>query len=412
MRPILIAGAGIAGLTLGLTLARRGMASRILERRAALGEAGAGIQLGPNAMHVLRRLGVAERLQPQAARPQAIMVADGASGRRLGRLPLGDFIERRHGAPYWVAHRGDLQAALLAAVRAEPLIELVTGFEVVDWRETADSVDAISAGGDVVEGRALVGADGLWSALRRRMFPDHALTYAGKMAARTVIPATRAAADGRFGELVTGVWLGRHAHVVHYPIRRGRDIAVVAIVDEAAASAPAPERTAKASAREGWGGAIEGRDVLQRLAGFSPELLEFLARGSEWAAWSLYDPAPLPAWSRGRIALIGDAAHPILPFLAQGGAMAIEAAETLAAELALSRADPAGAFARTESLRRARVIRVQDASRANGRMFHLGGLTGLARDAALKTVPGRLMMARYDWLYGWNGDPPTLDAAR
>ncbi len=388
VRPVLIAGAGIAGLSLSLALARHGMASTILERRQTLSEAGAGIQLGPNAVHVLRRLGVLEHLAPLAGRPQAIAVRDGASARGLGRLPLGAEMEARFGAPYIVAHRADLQTALLAAVRAARLIRLVTGVEVADWQEHDDGVVLDNPDGRF-EGIALVGADGLWSSLRRRLFPGHPLTYSGKMAARTVIPMTAAA--GMFQALETGVWLGRDAHVVHYPVRGHREIAVVAILDE---TVP----------REGWSGEIEKHAVLDRLSRFSPQLLELLGQGEDWRVWSLYDPPPLPAWSKGRIALIGDAAHPILPFLAQGGAMAIEDAETLAGFMARSRDDPAAAFTACEQARRARVIRVQTAARGNGRVYHFTGPMAMARNMVLRTVPGERLMRRYDWLYGWNGD--------
>lgn len=388
-RPILIAGAGIAGLTLAIALARRGVPARILEKRDNPSEAGAGIQLGPNAMQVLRRLGVAALLDTHAGRPDHIHVADGASGRTLARLPLGGAIEKRFGAPYRVAHRADLHAALLAAARDATGVEIVTGCEIAGFRQSSDGVAATSPNGRSMEGAALVGADGLWSALRQELFPGHPLTYAGKMAARTVIPSS--AANGRFAEPATGVWLSGDAHVVHYPVRAGREIAVVAIVDEA-------------TARDDWGGAIDSTSVLARLIRFSPELLSFLGHGTDWRAWSLYDPPPLPAWSKGRVGLIGDAAHPILPFFAQGGAMAIEDAETLATLLATTPAAPERAFARFEQLRRARVLRVQAASRANGHTYHLSGAMALARNLTLKTAPGSLMMRRYDWLYGWSGD--------
>jgi salicylate hydroxylase len=387
--PILIAGAGIAGMSLAVALARRGVPSRLLERRAELSEAGAGIQLGPNAMHVLERLGVARHLEPMAGKPVSIRVHDGAGGRLLGELPLGERMSDRFGAPYWVAHRADLQAALLASVEEHREIGLVTGFEVADWRETGEGVEALSEAGAHQQGSVLVGADGIWSMLRRRLFPDHRLVYAGKMAVRTMIPASLARAEHTRPS--TGVWLGRDAHVVHYPVRGGREIAVVAILDEA-------------SPREGWGGEIVAEAVMQRLSAFAPALLEFLDLGLEWRAWSLYDPPPLPAWSRGRVGLIGDAAHPILPFLAQGGAMAIEDADTLAASIASAPHDALRALARMEAVRRGRVARVQEASRANGRVFHLHGAAGIARNLALGALPGSLMMKRYDWLYGWNGD--------
>lgn len=388
-RPILIAGAGISGLSLALALARRGIASKLLERSAEPSEAGAGIQLGPNAVRVLRRLGAEVRLAPEAGRPQAIIVSDGASGGRLARFPLGRAIEQRFGAPYIVAHRADLHAALLGCARETAGVEIVTGFEVARCRQHADHVAAVASDGREAEGTLLVGADGLWSSVRRGLFPEHALAYAGKMAARTVIDAAKA--PRRFAEPATGVWLSPDAHVVHYPVRAGREIAVVVVVDEA-------------SSREGWGGRIEATSVLARLIRFAPELLGFLGIGTEWRAWSLYDPPPLPAWSQDRVGLIGDAAHPILPFFAQGGGMALEDAETLAKLIDASRSAPQLAFARFESLRRPRVLRVQDASRANGQTFHLGGLAAFARDTTLRLAPGSLMMRRYDWLYGWNGD--------
>lgn len=386
----MIAGAGIGGLTLGLALARKGIGTRILERRAEPTEVGAGIQLGPNAMGVLARLGVAEAIEQFAGRPEAIEVMDGQSGRRLASLPLGRAMEQRHGAPYRVMHRADLHSALLAACRSSKDIEIVVGFEVNGWKETAGSGIAASApGGATSEGLALIGADGLWSATRRRLFPDSPLIYSGKMAARTVIPAD--AAGSRFARATTGVWIANDAHIVHYPVRSGREIAVVVIVDEA-------------RPREGWGAEITADVVLARVAHFAPELLAFLRRGTDWRSWSLYDPVPLQAWSKGRVLLIGDAAHPILPFLAQGGAMAIEDAETLANLIALAPDSPAAVFPRFERLRRTRVIRVQGASRDNGVIFHLGGPMGLARNITFAAVPGTLLMRRYDWLYGWKGD--------
>ncbi len=389
-QPILIAGAGIAGLALALGLAKRGISCRLLERRQELSEAGAGIQLGPNAMHVLRRLGVAAALEAECGRPTEIYVCDGGSGRHIGSLPLGPAMEARYGAPYRVCHRADLQDALAQAVRAAG-VPVVTGFEVEHWVETDVGIIVDAADGRSERGDILVGADGIWSPIRRLLHPGLEHRYAGKMAARALAPADLVAE--RFTRAVTGVWLGPSAHVVHYPIRAGREVAVVCIVDEPVA-------------REGWGGQIDVAAVLHKLDGFAPELQDLLQLASGWRSWSLYDPAPLPSWSRGRVGLIGDAAHPVLPFLAQGGAMALEDAETLAAILGRDAAPaPAGAaFVVLEKVRRARVLKVQDASRANGRIFHMSGMQALARNVVLSIVPGSMMMSRYDWLYRWNGD--------
>jgi salicylate hydroxylase len=388
-RPILIAGAGIAGLSLALELSRRGLPARILEKRRTLSEAGAGIQLGPNGMRVLARLGLDRRLEPASGKPLAITVFDGASGRIIAELPLGGLVQERSGAPYWVAHRADLHAILLAAVREANSIELVTGFEVVSVPAAASVVRVEAGGGGSAEGHALVGADGLWSAVRRHLFPGREPRFAGKMAVRTVIDAS--AANGRFAEPKTGIWLGRNAHVVHYPVRAGQAIACVIIFD---ANRP----------RLGWGDPIEREVVLRRLMDFAPEVSQFLELAREWYAWSLFDSEPLPLWSKGRVGLIGDAAHPMLPFLAQGGVMALEDAATLAEALAAFPQDPACALRAYEAARWRRVTRVQKASRLNGRVYHLSGLAARLRDLALGAIPGPILMRQYDWLYGWRGD--------
>src|SRR5262245_12811792 len=211
--PILIAGGGIGGLALALALARRGMRSTVLERQATPTAAGAGIQLGPNGVRALQFVGVADALRPWVGQPEAIEVMAGCGGRRLARLPLGAWITARHGAPYWAAHRGDLHAGLAAAVAAEPLVELRTGFEVVSVAQTPDQAVVTDTGGHRLAGSTLVGADGLWSAVRQASFPGSAPWPAGATAMRTVIPAAQA--DGLASNSVV-LWLSPKAHLVHY----------------------------------------------------------------------------------------------------------------------------------------------------------------------------------------------------
>lgn len=390
-RPVLIAGGGIGGLSLAIALARNGIGCRVLERRSGFEEAGAGIQLGPNAVGALTRLGVAARLEPSAGKPEWLRVHDGGSGRVLADLPLGRWIKERHGYPYWVAHRADLHAALLETARSLPLVEITSGCEVVSFRSAGKTVQASAADGSLHEAAVLVGADGIWSAVRRQLWPGAKLSYSGKTAARAVIE--RSIAPARFGDMVTGVWLSPGGHVVHYPVRGGAKIALVAILKE---DWPG----------EGWGLPVDRSTLLRRLAPFSSSLTEFLALAEEWRRWPLYDPAPLDRWSQGPVTLLGDAAHPVLPFLAQGGALAIEDAESLATALRSWPSDAAQAIARYERARRPRAVRIQNASRRNGQIYHLPKPASLVRDLMLKTLPGSRTIALYDWIYGWR--PETV----
>jgi salicylate hydroxylase len=387
--PILVAGGGIAGLACALALARAGRAVRVLERRRAFSEAGAGIQIGPNGVHALRHLGAADGLAPLAGRPEAILVRDGASGRVLTRLPLGDWIERRHAAPYWVAHRRDLQAALLAACAAQPRIAIETGWEIASFAETQAGVRVHLCDGRHIDGGALVGADGVFSQLRAALDPNGAPVFSGRTAMRAVIAARAAPSGLEHGS--TGVWLSPGAHVVHYPVRAAREIAVVVIRQEA-------------WRETGWSAPVEAALVADATRDLAPMLRRLLAAGGNWRRWALFEAAPASAWSRGVVALAGDAAHPVLPFLAQGGCLALEDAVTLGCVLARSAA-PADAFRDYERRRRSRAAGVAAASRRNGRTFHLSGLGAAARNGVLRVLPPGRIMARYDWVYGWR--PPS-----
>jgi|SRR5581483_7746447 len=383
--PILIAGGGIGGLALALGLAQAGRRSIVLEQRDAFTTAGAGIQLGPNGVRVLQRLGVADRLRPAVGVPEALDVFEGRTGRKLAALPLGTWIAARHGAPYWVAHRGDLHDALHGAASTEPAIALRTGFALASVTQGADGVEARSAGGDRVAGVALVGADGLWSCVRREVCPTASPTFVGSTATRTVIPAASA---GRLAASTVGLWLSPGANVVHYPVRAGAEIAVVVIAAEAWQG-------------RDWDVDADREALLARIAGLHVGLTEPLAGAPSWRKWALYRLPPLPRWSVGRVALIGDAAHPMLPHLAQGGVLALEDAVVLADCLSAAPGDEAAAFLRYEAQRRARAARVQEMSRLNGRIYHLAGPLAWARNALLHLLPGERLMAGYDWLYGW-----------
>ncbi len=376
---ILIAGGGIAGLATALALARQTpQPVTVLERRTEFSEAGAGIQLSPNAVHVLRRLGIADRLAPHVGVPSSIIVRDGASGRVLQRLPLGDWIAQRHGAPYWVAHRRDLQAALLDACREQSSIDLRVGVEATE-RHVAE----IGARGGI-----LVGADGVFSSVRARLHSRRP-TFSGRTAARTIIQAN--AVHGDIDIAATGVWLSPGSHVVHYPVRQGREIAVVVIASEDWQEA-------------GWSAPVTSAWLDAALSPFANAVRDLLGAGRDWRRWSLFEQPPLDQLAQGHVALAGDAAHPTLPFMAQGGCLALEDAVTLA-HAVQSKPDRAEALAAYSQARSTRTRRVVAAASRNGRIFHLTGLAARARNAAMRAIPPKRVMAGYDWVYGWK--PPT-----
>lgn len=386
---ILIAGGGIAGLATALALARHGIPSRILEAREQLSEAGAGIQIGPNGVRVLTALGVAQHLKPHISLPVEIVVRQGASTRILARMPLGAWIEARHGAPYWVVHRRDLQAALLTCVRAEPAIEFTTGFAVAEVIPAESHVEVRDAHGSRATGSILIGADGIRSRVREAVSPGTRLNFSGKAASRTLLPAGISGPLGDTGRM--GVWLAPGAHVVHYPVQAGTHIAVVAIV-------PDDRRI------DDWAAPNDWSQLAPHLAGFASELRDALSAAPEWRRWALFETEPLKHLSKGRIALVGDAAHPVFPFLAQGGVMALEDAMVIADAIAQNRDDLQAALTSYETARRSRVNTIVATSRQNGRIFHLSGPAAMARNLALAAAPATILMARYDWVYGWR--PP------
>jgi 2-polyprenyl-6-methoxyphenol hydroxylase-like FAD-dependent oxidoreductase len=381
----LIVGGGIGGLTTALALARTGMSATVLERSAFAGETGAGIQLGPNATRALAELGVLDAITGAAFRPDVLRLFDGLSGTNLASVPLGRVAEERYGAPYLTLHRADLHASLLAACRAEGAIELRSGFEVTEAEALAEPVIVRSADGMQAEGSILVAADGLWSRLRDRIAPDADLRFSGSTAWRALLP--RGEVPAPFDAPEVGLWLGPHAHLVHYPVRGGKDLNVVAVVEGG-------------SAKQGWSRRAEPDLLLPSFQRWAQPAKTLLATVKTWRCWSLFRLKPLPRWTDGRMALLGDAAHPVQPYLAQGAALAVEDAITLAASLEASGGDPVSAFPRYQSLRMYRAARVQAQAARFGRIYHLRGPAAFARNFLLGRRSPESLLQSFDWLYG------------
>jgi salicylate hydroxylase len=394
-RTAVIAGAGIGGLTAALSLARAGLHVVILEQAERLEETGAGIQLSPNASRVLLDLGLGDRLRAAAVAPTALRVLRARDGHEIVRMPLAQVAER-FGAPYWVIHRGDLQAALLEAVQANPNIKLVLGTRVDRFAVNADGITVqglyalpnakVPARVDT-EGSLLIGADGIWSAVRALLGDKIRPRFARRVAWRALVPTEMAAKPAR--EPMVNLWLGQRSHLVHYPVAGGAQINIVAITED---RWDAP----------GWSTASMPAEVLARypLGAWSRHARDLIGMPDHWLKWALHERAPLSRWGDGPITLLGDAAHPVLPFLAQGAALAIEDAAVLAAEITAHPADTVQALRAYETRRRPRATRAQHTARQTGRIYHRG-VDAFLRDTVMRMLGGERLLQRYDWIYEW-----------
>ena len=396
---LLVTGAGIGGLAAAWATARQSWQVRVYEQTPAFGEIGAGIQLGPNVTRILSGWGMGDALAAVAARPDRLRARDALTGADLASLPLGDEMAVRYGAPYFTVHRADLHALLLDAVRRADGIDLHPAERIVEVREAALAADTEASGvvrvrteSDLeVEADALVGADGIWSTVRAQLLDDGPARPSGHVAYRAVL--RQSDLPERMRSQSVTAWLGPMLHAVTYPLRGGELLNLVFFVEG---------RVGQGDDAQTWDHAAVATDLQAAMGHVCPPLRELAQVEANWRMWVISDREPLSSanqMARGRVALLGDAAHPMRPYVAQGAGMAIEDAQVLGQSLALAgEIGVPAALSRYANLRWQRVARVQARSRRNGRIFHLDGPMRHARDASLRVFGARLM--DIPWLYG------------
>jgi salicylate hydroxylase len=389
---ILIAGAGIGGLTAALVLKRQGFDDVVVvEQASELREVGAGVQLGPNASKVLHRLGLEDELRRVAVAPIGTQSRNWRSGRVIRDFALGETYRARYGAPHLHIHRAHLHAILARAVGhgSIRLASRVSGFS-----QDAEGVTLELSSSEKLQGDVLVGADGVHSVIRAGVLGPEKPRFSGLVAWRGLAPAEKLK---QFSiERNTHAWWGANKHFVHYYVDGGRQMNWVGVV-------PAGEWRL-----ESWSAKGEKSEVLAQFEGWHPIVRGIIEASAEHFKWALYDRDPMPGWSRGRVTLLGDAAHSMLPFMSQGAAQSVEDGYVLGLCLARSRTDPVGALASYEALRFERTKRVQLGSRANGEVFHLSSpWARLVRDLRFRIASFTRhseIHRRLDWLFGYDCD--------
>jgi salicylate hydroxylase len=370
--PFLIAGGGIAGLAAGLGLARIGRPSHIFEKAPSFDEIGAGLQLGPNAARALQWLGAWDAVAHHCVAPAEIHVRDGLSGNILQRISLGAEFEKQFGAPYRVAHRADLQNALLESVRSQPTIKLQTNAEVANV-SIAESTLTLKSG-KTFAGQAIIAADGVHSTIRNLVVGQQGKKQSGHTLHRGLVSIGSIPASAN-ADVVT-LWLHPGGHVVHYSVSRGRHFNIVAAVEDSEISlGTAFQRACK-------------------------PLAEILAVKIKWTKWPALDFAPAPTWSKNRTVLVGDAAHASLPYLAQGAAMALEDACVLSNAIQ-NAGELESAFRNFSESRFKRTAAIQKKSRQLGTIYHAKGMLRQVRNSILKAAPSPLFKNGLSWVYRW-----------
>jgi salicylate hydroxylase len=382
---VLIVGGGIGGLTAALALAGQGIPSQVIEQAAAFKEIGAGIQLGPNVFRMFEQLGLIEPISALAVFPKNLIMFDSITGEEVTRISLGDAFRKKFHYPYALIHRADLHNVLLEHCRKSNLIKLDAGQKIVDIDEANGAVTAKTASGRDYRGAALIGADGLWSTIREFVVGDGKPKPAGHITYRAVLPTSEVPEQYRWWNM--GFWAGEKVHFVLYPLRTGELYNLVAVFHSN-------------RYEEGWDSYGDPAELHERFAQTCAPVRALLNKIESWRMWVLCDRPPVKEWSKGRITLLGDAAHPMLQYLAQGACMAVEDAVCLADKAVEMDGDYAAAFRAYQAVRYLRTGRVQIMARVYGEFYHAGGVAKELRNIMLGSRTPDDAMAGMEWLYG------------
>lgn len=381
---ILIAGGGIGGLAAAFVLGRQGHRVTVLEQSAAFGEIGAGIQLGPNIFRMFDDLGLKQAVSEVAYFPPGLGMNDVRTGEKVVRVALGDTARAAYGYPYGVIYRVDLHNVFLRACRQLPGVTLRTASKLEAFEQDHQGVQVHLAGGESLRGDALIGADGLWSRVRQAIVGDGKPRVSGHIAYRAVLRREDVPAHLWNDDVL--LWGGEKTHLVHYPLRRGELFNLVAVFHSDKYD-------------EGWNSFGDTAELHERFAQSVPQVRELLGKIDTWKMWVLCDREPVKIWSDRRVTLLGDAAHPMLQYLAQGAGQAIEDAVVLGEALKATQGDAGEAFLKYQQARYLRTGRVQLTARFYGDIYHASGVTRELRNAMFQGGKESAGFAGLKWMY-------------
>ena len=394
-QPILIAGGGIGGFAAALALVKRGFHVKVLEQAPAIGEIGAGIQLGPNAFHAFDALGIGDTARAMAVYTDYMVMHDAVDAYQVGKIPTGEAFRQRFGNPYAVIHRADMHMSLVNGAKASGEVDIITNCHIERVEQDADGVSIFDQHGTEYRGQALIAADGVKSVVRQKYVGDPALVT-GHVVYRAVVSKDEFPADLQWN--AASIWVGPHCHLVHYPLRGGEEYNIVV--------------TFHSREQEEWGvkdGSKE--EVFSYFTEVCPQAHQLIELPKSWKRWATADREPIDTWTFGRVTLLGDAAHPTTQYMAQGACMAMEDAVTLGEALRVHDNDIAKAFDMYQRARVARTARIVLSSRQMGKIYHAKGVERMIRNDLWRGRSAERFYDAMEWLYGWNVNN-CLDAAQ